>query len=164
MEHTVISADHVHTAETAQQRQRTFVPPSESYLPGVQEPAGDALLDQLFYATVDECPDPTCRPLLLDRVAASVGATRKLVDWACWITSEVYGGLPEELVDEVASAGTIFRPSTTFRRHAAEYHNQGPPFGVMYDACSAAQRREAADNAVVLVDGLQVWWTDFLYQ
>ncbi|GAA0374939.1 hypothetical protein [Streptomyces blastmyceticus] len=158
------STDHVHTAETARQRQRTFVPPSESYLPGVQDPAGDALLDQLFYATVDECPDPKCRPVLLDRVAGDVRATRKLVNWACWITSEVYGGLPEELVDEAAAADTVFCPSTTFRRLAAEYHNQGPSFDVVYDACGAAQRREAADNAVALVDGLQVWWTDFLYQ
>ncbi len=74
------------TDETAQQRQRTFVAPSESYLPGISTPAGDALLDQLFYTTVDECADLACRPVLLDRVADDVRATRKLVDWACWIT------------------------------------------------------------------------------
>ncbi|MFJ3637997.1 hypothetical protein [Streptomyces sp. NPDC090112] len=79
-------------------------------------------MDQLFYATVDECPDPHCRPLLLDRVAHDVWSTRKPVDWACYITSETYCGLPAELVDERAAADTVFRPSATFRRLAAEYH------------------------------------------
>jgi hypothetical protein len=154
-------ADHVHRAETAQQRQRTFVAPSESYLPGISTPAGDALLDQLFYTTVDECADLACRPVLLDRVADDVRATRKLVDWACWITSEVYGGLPEELVDVDAAAKTVFCPPAVFCRLAAQYHNSAPAFDAVYHACDAGQRRQAADTAVALVDGLQVWWTDF---
>ncbi|WP_043262611.1 hypothetical protein [Streptomyces sp. CT34] len=159
-----MEADHVHTAATVRRRQRTFVPPSKSYSSGPQDRNGDALLDQLFYATVDECPDPNCRPLLLDRVAADTGATRTLVDWACWIASEVYGGLPAELVDEDAAADTIFCPSPLFCRLAAEHHNPAPAFDTVYATYDTAQRRQVADNAVALVDGLQVWWTDFLYQ
>lgn len=68
-------------------------------------------------------PCPRCRPLLLDRVAADVWSTRKLVDWACYITSETYCGLPAELVDERAAADSVFCPSVTFRRLAAEYRN-----------------------------------------
>jgi hypothetical protein len=162
VERMVVGADHVHDAETVRCRQRQFVPPSELH-PDLVTRADTVLLDQLFYATVDECPDPHCRPLLLYRVADDVWATRKLVDWACFITSETYCGLPAELVDEVASADTVFRPSATFRRLAAEYHNLGPT-NAIYDACTAAELREAADSAVALVDGLQVWGADFLYQ
>ncbi|MDK0524915.1 hypothetical protein [Streptomyces sp. ML-6] len=156
--------DHVHTAATVRRRQRTFVPPSGAYLSDPQARSGDALPDRLFYATVDECPDPHCRPLLLDRVAADVGATRRLVDWACWIASEVYGGLPAELVDEDEAATTVFSPSPLFCRLAADYHNPGPAFDAVYATYETVQRRQVADNAVALVDGLQVWWTDFLYQ
>lgn len=70
VERMVIGADHVHSPETVRRRQRQFVPPSELY--PVAPRADAALLDQLFYATVDECPDPHCRPLLLDRVAHDV--------------------------------------------------------------------------------------------
>ncbi|MEU3219826.1 hypothetical protein [Streptomyces sp. NPDC006971] len=122
------------------------------------------MLDQLFYATVDECPDPNCRPLLLDRVAADVEATRKLVDWACHIASEMYCELPAELVDENEAATTVFHPSPFFCRLAAEYHNPGPAFDAVYATYETDQRRQVADNAVALVDGFQVWWTDFLYQ
>ncbi|MFF9573500.1 hypothetical protein [Streptomyces sp. NPDC014685] len=156
--------DHVHTAAAVRRRQRMFVPPSGAYLSDPQVRAGDALLDRLFYATVDECPDPHCRPLLLDRVAADVGATRKLVDWACWITSEVYCGLPAELVNEDEAATTVFSPSPLFCRLAAEYHNPGPAFDAVYATYETVQRRQVADNAVALVDGLQVWGADFLYQ
>lgn len=156
------SADHVHNAATVRRRQRQFVPPSELH-PDLTTRADTVLLDQLFYATVDECPDPNCRPLLLDRVASDVRSTRKLIDWALLITAETYGWFPAELVDEEASADTVFRPSTTFRRLAAEYHNPGPT-NAIYDACTAAELREAADTAVALVDGLQVWGADFLYQ
>lgn len=159
---TVSGVDHVHTAATVRRRQREFVPPSELH-PDLKTRADTALLDQLFYATVDECSDPRCRPLLLDRVAADVWSTRKLVDWACYITSETYCGLPAELVDERAAADTVFCPSVTFRRLAAEYRNSKATKAI-YDACTAAQLREAADNAVALVDGLQVWGADFLYQ
>lgn len=163
MEPIVIDADHVHNATTVRRRQRTFVPPSGAYsdLPARVD---NALLDQLFYATVDECPDLGCRPLLLDRVAADVGATRNLMEWACWIASEVYGELPAELVDEDEAATTIFCPSPLFCRLAAEHHNPGPAFDAVYATYETAQRRQVADNAVALVDGLQVWWTDFLYQ
>jgi hypothetical protein len=54
-----IGADHVHAAGTVRRRQREFVPPSELY--PVETRADTALMDQLFYATVDECPDPHCR-------------------------------------------------------------------------------------------------------
>ncbi|WP_326695837.1 hypothetical protein OG909_32700 [Streptomyces sp. NBC_01754] len=160
----MIGADHVHTAATVRSRQRTFVPPSESYLPYAQAQDDTAVLDQLFYATVDECPDPNCRPLLLDRVAADVEATRKLVDWACHIASEMYCELPAELVDEEVAADTVFHPSPFFCRLAAEYHNPGSAFNAVYATYGTDQRRQVADNAVVLVDGFQVWWTDFLYQ
>ena len=121
VEKVMIGADHVHTAATVRRRQRTFVPPSElhSHLATKDD---TALLDQLFYATVDDCPDPHCRPLLLDRVAADATATRKLVTWACHIASEMYGGLPAELVDEDEAATTVFHPSPLFCRLAAEYH------------------------------------------
>ncbi|MFJ8002703.1 hypothetical protein ACIQ7D_37360 [Streptomyces sp. NPDC096310] len=163
VEKVVIGADHVHTAATVRRRQRTFVPPSElhSHLATKDD---TALLDQLFYATVDECPDPNCRPLLLDRVAADATATRKLVNWACNIASEMYGGLPAELVDEDEAATTVFHPSPLFCRLAAEYHNPGSAFDTVYATYETAQRRQVADNAVALVDGFQVWWTDFLYQ
>ncbi|MFD0371169.1 hypothetical protein [Streptomyces sp. NPDC127114] len=161
VERMAIGADHVHAAATVRRRQRQFVPPSELYPVGTR--VDTALVDQLFYATVDECPDPHCRPLLLDRVAHDVWSTRKLVDWACFITSETYCGLPAELVDEQASVDTVFRPSATFRRLAAEYHNS-KAINAIYDACTAAELREAADTAVALVDGLQVWGADFLYQ
>ncbi|MGG2463727.1 hypothetical protein ACO0M4_28680 [Streptomyces sp. RGM 3693] len=160
VERIVIGADHVHNAATVRRRQRQFVPPSE-LRPDLPTRADTALLDQLFYATVDECHE--CRSRLLDRVAGDVWTTRKLIDWACLITSETYGGLPAELVDDDASADSVFRPSATFRRLAAQYHNPGPT-NAIYDACTAAERREAADTAVALVDGLQMWWTDFLYQ
>ncbi|MFF3159047.1 hypothetical protein [Streptomyces sp. NPDC057910] len=158
-----IGADHVHAAATVRRRQRQFVPPSELH-PDLVTRADTVLLDQLFYATVNECTDPGCRPVLLDRVAGDARATHKLVSWACWIASEVYGGLPEELVDEDAAAKTVFCPSAAFCRLAAQYHNPESAFDAVYYACSAAQRRKAADNAVALVNGLQVWWTDFLYQ
>lgn len=160
MERIVIGADHVHDAATVRRRQRQFVPPSELH-PDLVTRADTVLLDQLFYATVDECHE--CRSAFLDRVADDVWSTRKLVDWACFITSETYCGLPAELVDEEASADTVFRPSATFRRLAADYHNSGPT-NAIYDTCTAAERREAADTAVALVDGLQVWGADFLYQ
>ncbi|MCF3106000.1 hypothetical protein IPZ58_31160 [Streptomyces roseoverticillatus] len=160
VERMAIGAGHVHKAETVRRWQRQFVPPSELH-PDLATRADTALLDQLFYATVDECHE--CRSALLDRVAGDVWSTRKLIDWACFITSETYCGLPVELVDEDASADTVFRPSLTFRRLAAEYHNSGPA-NAIYDACTAAERREAADTAVVLVDGLQAWGADFLYQ
>ncbi|MDX2680544.1 hypothetical protein [Streptomyces soliscabiei] len=163
MEGIVIGADHVHTAATVRRRQRTFIPPSE-LRPDLETSADTALLDQLFYATVDECPDPHCRPLLLDSVAADAGATRKLVDWALLIASEVYGGLPAELVDEDAAADTVFCPSPDFCRLATEHHNPRPASDAVYATYDTAQRRQVADNAVALVDGLQVWWTDFLYQ
>ncbi|MFJ1595312.1 hypothetical protein ACIOD0_34515 [Kitasatospora albolonga] len=162
VERMAIGADHVHNAATVRHRQRQFAPPSELH-PDLVTRDDTVLLDELFYATVDECPDPHCRPLLLDRVADDVWSTRKLVDWACFITSETYCGLPAELVDEEASADTVFRPSVTFRRLAAEYHNSRA-INAIYDACTAAELREASDTAVALVDGLQVWGADFLYQ
>ncbi|MFD6150198.1 hypothetical protein [Streptomyces sp. NPDC060243] len=158
------STDHVHTAATARRRQRTFMPPSQSSRTDSQARAYISLLDQLFYATVDECPDPHCRPLLLDRVAADVEATRTLVAWACYIASEMYCELPPELVDEDVAADTVFYPSPFFCRLAAEYHNPGPAFDTLFATYEADQRRQVADNAVALVDGFQVWWTDFLYQ
>jgi hypothetical protein len=160
---SVISAGHVHTAATVRRRQRMFVPPSELH-PHLATRADTAVLDQLFYATVDECPDPGCRPLLLDRVAAEAGATRRLVDWACYIASEVYCELPAELVDEDEAATTVFHPSPLFCRLAAEYHNPGPAFDAVYATYDTAQRRQVADNAVALVDGFQVWGADFLLQ
>ncbi|WP_240140072.1 hypothetical protein [Streptomyces sp. MUM 178J] len=155
--------DHVHTAATVRRRQRQFVPPSGLHLHRATR-ADTVLLDQLFYATVDECPDPHCRPLLLDRVAADAEATRKLADWACYIASEMYCGLPAELVDEDEAATTVFHPSPFFCRLAAEYHNPEPALDAVYATYDTAQRRQVADNAVALVDGFQVWWTDFLYQ
>lgn len=113
---------------------------------------------------MDECLDPHCRPLLLDRGAADAEATRKLVAWACYIASEMYCELPAELVDEDEAATTVFNPSPLFCRLAAEYHNPGLAFDALFATYDTAQRRQVADNAVTLVDGLQVWWTDFLYQ
>ncbi|KUF19292.1 hypothetical protein AT728_22115 [Streptomyces silvensis] len=163
VEKTVTSADHVHTAATVRRRQRTFVPPSELH-PHRPTTADTTLLDQLFYATVDECTDPDCRPLLLDRVAVDAGATRKLVEWACHIASEMYCELPAELVDEDKAATTVFHPSPFFCRLAAQYQNPGPTFTTLFATYDTAQRRQVADNAVALVDGFQVWWTDFLFQ
>ncbi|MFE2377229.1 hypothetical protein [Streptomyces sp. NPDC059398] len=160
MEKIVIGADHVHNAATVRRRQRQFIPPSELH-PDLATRIDTALLDQLFYATVDECHE--CRSTLLDRVASDVGSTCKLIDWTCLITSEMHGGLPAELVDEDASADTVFRPSATFRQLAAKYHNSGLT-NAIHDACTAAQHREAADTAVPLVDGLQMRGTDFLSQ
>lgn len=156
----MITTDHPHR-ERAEQR-RKFVPPSRLHLPDVPDRAEDALLDQLLYATADGCQD--CRSMLLDRFAQDAGATHKLVDWACWIATEVYGGLPAELVDEAATADTLFRPSLTFCRLAAEYRARGWTSSGMYTAREPAQRREAADTAVTLVAGLQRCWTDFLYR
>ncbi|MEU2249770.1 hypothetical protein [Streptomyces sp. NPDC019224] len=156
------STDHAHPNGTPPQRQ--FSSPSELCLPDLPRRADDAVLDQLFYATRDRCFDPECRPMLLDRIANDAVATHKLLDWSCWIASEVYGGLPAELVDEDAAADTLFRPSATFIRIAAKYHKHREEGSTVYNACSVAQRREAADNAVTLVAGLEVWWTDFLYQ
>ncbi|WP_244177750.1 hypothetical protein [Streptomyces atriruber] len=155
--------NHVHTAATARRRQRTFVPPSKLN-PHVETKADTALLDQLFYATVDECPDPQCRPLLLDHVAADARATHELVTWACHIATETYGGLPAELIDEDEAATTVFHPSPLFCRLAAEYFNPKPTFNALFATYDTAQRRQVADNAVALVDGFQVWGTDFLYQ
>jgi hypothetical protein len=157
LERMAISADHARKAATVRRRQRQFVPPSELH-PHRATKADSPLLDQLFYATVDECPDPHCRPLLLDCGAHDVWSTRKLVDWACFITSETYCGLPAELMDQQAPADTVFHTSATFRRLAAEYHNP-KTINAIYDACTAAELRETADTTVALVDG-----ADFLYQ
>ncbi|MER7921507.1 MULTISPECIES: hypothetical protein [unclassified Streptomyces] len=67
-------------------------------------------------------------------------------------------------MNEDAAADTAFHPSPFFCRLAAEHHNPGPGFDVVYATYDTAQRRQVADNAVALVDGFQVWWTDFLYQ
>lgn len=155
----MITTDHPHHAGTAR---RQLAPPSQSHLPHLPDRADDALLDQLFYATVDGCQN--CRSMLLDRVADDTRATHKLVDWACWIATEVYGDLPAELVDEDATANTLFRPSATFRQLAAKFRMRGRTSSAMYSARGPAQRREAADTAVTLVAGLQACWTDFLYQ
>ncbi|MFJ3812551.1 hypothetical protein ACIPWE_40095 [Streptomyces sp. NPDC090073] len=163
MENTVIGADHVHTAATVRRRQRQFVPPTALH-PDLKTKTDTAPVDQLFYATVDECPDPNCRPLLLDRVAADAGATRRPANSACHIASEVYGGLPAELVDEDDAATTVFHPSPLFCRLPAEYHNPEPALDARYATRGTAQRRQEADNAVVLVDGFQVWGADFLHQ
>ncbi|MFF7025956.1 hypothetical protein ACFY97_33695 [Streptomyces klenkii] len=159
---TVTSAHHTHPTGAPPQRQ--FAGPSDLYLSDLPHRAGDAVLDQLFYATRDECLDPGCRPVLLDRIADDAVATRRLVDWACLIASELYGGLPAELIDEKAAAETLFHPPAVFCRLAAEYHERGRIDGAVYDTCDAGQRREAAATAVALVSGFEVWWTDFLYQ
>lgn len=156
----MITTDHPHNP--AADRSPTFVPPSQAYLPDVPVQAEDALLDQLFYATVDGCQD--CRCVLLDRFAQDATATHKLVDWACWIASEVYGGIPAELVDEATTADTLFRQSATFRHLAAKFQAQGRTSTAMYNAREPVRRREAADTAVTLVAGLKRYQTDFLYR
>lgn len=163
VENNANGAKHVHTAPTARRRQHTLAPPSEVN-PHIEPKADTALLDQLFYATVDECPDPQCRPLLLDRVAADARTTCKVVGWACYIAAEMYCELPAELVDEDEAATTVFNPSPFFCRLAAEFLTPGPAFIALFATYDTAQRRQVADNAVTLVDGFQVWWTDFLFQ
>ncbi|MGW0711477.1 hypothetical protein ACWD4G_36930 [Streptomyces sp. NPDC002643] len=152
--------DHLHDA--AAERSFRFIPPSRAH-PTWELPAPfPELLDQLTYATVDDCQQ--CRPALLDRVADDARATLELVAWACFITSEIYCGIPSELVAGNEASDAPFRASPTFRTLARQYGAHG---WIQDTACihrTAAQRREAADTAVTLVAGLSRWSADFLYQ
>jgi hypothetical protein len=156
---TVTSANHEH--HTTMARRAKFTAPSKTSPHLAPAQTDDAVLDQLFYATLDECPQ--CRAALLDRVASDARATHKLVDWACLIASEMYCGLPAELTEEDAAGDTRLRPSATFRRLAMKYRMQQRTTSAMYHTRQPPQCREAADTAVTLVAGLDRYWTDFLY-
>ncbi|MEH0416038.1 hypothetical protein [Streptomyces sp. B21-083] len=152
-------AEHQHDA--AAQRLRS-VPPSRAHLICELPAPFPEVLDQLTYATLDDCRQ--CRPALLDRVAGDARATLELVSWACFLTSETYCGIPPELVAGTEPPGAPFRASATFRALARQYGAHG---WIKDTACihrTTAQRREAADTAVTLVVGLSRWQADFLYQ
>ncbi|WP_421107052.1 hypothetical protein [Streptomyces sp. NEAU-S77] len=152
-------ADHRHNA--AAQRLR-FIPPSRAHLTCTLPVPFPDVLDQLTYATLDDCQQ--CRPALLDRVGDDARATLELVTWACFITSETYCGIPSELIAGNEASDAPFRASTTFRTLAQRYGALGRIKDTICIHCTAAQRREAADTAVTLVVGLSRWSTDFLYQ
>lgn len=129
-------ADHRHDA--AAQKLRSF-PPSRAY-PMCELPAlFPELLDQLTYATLDDCHQ--CRPALLDRVASDARATLELVSWACFRTSETYCGIPSELVAGNEPPDAPFRASATFRRLARQYGAHGR---IEVTPASAAQQHSAA--------------------
>ncbi|MEN8651681.1 hypothetical protein ABCR94_13895 [Streptomyces sp. 21So2-11] len=138
-----------------------FVEPSGFYPAGDLPAPWPAVLDQLAFATVDACQD--CRLVLLDRVADDARATRELVFWACTITSELYCGIPRELLEGQQEPGARFRASATFRALAEQYQ-AGELSSAGCERCTTGQRREAADTAVTLVAGFCRWWTDFLHQ
>ncbi|MFD5670472.1 hypothetical protein ACN6LC_007054 [Streptomyces violaceoruber] len=152
-------ADHRHDA--AAQRLR-FIPPSRAHLACELPAPFPELLDQLTYATLDDCQQ--CRPVLLDRVADDARATLELVLWACFITSETYCGIPSQLVAGDEASDVPFRASATFRTLARQYGAHGRIKDTVCIHRTAAQRREAADTAVTLVAGLSRWSTDFLHQ
>ncbi|MFG2387064.1 hypothetical protein [Streptomyces avermitilis] len=152
-------ADHRHDA--AVQRLRS-VPPYRAHLICELPARFPELLDQLTFATLDDCRQ--CRPALLDRVAGDARATLALVSWACFLTSETYCGIPSELVAGNEPPDAPFRASATFRTLARQYGAHGRIEDTACTRCATAQRREAADTAVRLVVGLSRWSADFLYQ
>lgn len=152
-------ADHRHDAAAERLR---FIPPSRAHRTCTLPAPFPDVLDQLTYATLDDCQQ--CRPALLDRVADNARATLELVTWACFITSETYCGIPSQLVVGDEAPDAPFRASATFRTLARQYGAHGRIEDTVSIHRTAAQRREAADTAVTLVAGLSQWSTDFLYQ
>lgn len=152
-------ADHRHDA--AVQRLRSSSPSRAHLICELPAPFPD-VLDQLTYATLDDCQQ--CRPALLDRVAGDARATLELVSWACFLTSEIYCGIPPELVAGNEPPDAPFRASAPFRTLARQYGAHGRIKDTTCIRCTPAQRREAADTAVTLIAGLSRWQADFLYQ
>jgi hypothetical protein len=142
-------ADHRHDA--AAQRLR-FIPPSRAYLTCELPALFPELLDQLTYATLDDCQQ--CRPALLDRVAGDERATLELVSWACFITSETYCGIPSRLVAGDEPPDAPFRASAAFRALAWQYGAHGRitahTGGSRTPSASTAQQHSAAKRRTPL--------------
>ncbi|WP_199800730.1 hypothetical protein [Streptomyces marianii] len=148
MEKPVAAADHVH--DHAGDRGRRFVAPSEHYVPDFGTRA--AVMDQLYDATLDGCQE--CRSVLLDRVATDTRAVGKLMEWACVIALEVYGGFPAELLDGDESEDAVVRTSAAFRRLAKPWAGGTQTGSATSVECTVQERRDAADTAVALVAAL----------
>lgn len=148
MERFVTTADHVHGH--AGDRRRRFVAPSQFDVPDFGTRA--AVVDQLYDAALDGCQE--CRSVLLDRVATDVRAVGRLMEWSCLIASEVYGGLPAELLDGDERADAVVRTSAAFRGLARLWADGAQMRSITSADCTVQERREAADTAVALVAAL----------
>ncbi|WP_326581660.1 hypothetical protein OIE69_43595 (plasmid) [Actinacidiphila glaucinigra] len=163
MARLVLTTDHVHDHAADW---RGFVPPDENE--ENQTAAIVGLVAQLYDAVLDDCQP--CRQGLLALLAEDPATTGILVHWACLITAETYGDLPEVLVEGSEPADAPFHPSAPFRTLAQVYEDNWGTRSVheaMRSACavrSPQQRLEAAETALELVIGLANGNVDFLYQ
>ncbi|MFD5308551.1 hypothetical protein [Streptomyces ardesiacus] len=122
------------------------------------------LAAQIYDAVLDDCG--SCRRPLMDMVVEDAGGTSILIGWACLVTSETYGGLPEILLEGPDWADAAFRPSADFRKLAAVYPEAGTASQEVRDRCirlAAEERRKAVETAVELLVGLDRDGVDFLY-
>ncbi|MGW1976681.1 hypothetical protein [Streptomyces sp. NPDC001889] len=164
----VIVTDHFHDHSGEGDRRRSFSPPtaaSEPYEHGVSH----SMVAQLYDVALDGCAG--CRQTLLDHIAEDASTTASVVAWACLITSETYGELPEDLiaehVDEQGARGE-YTPAPAFRELARVYE-ETERYPDLHErvrercaAMSADERRRAADSAVTIAAGLTDVGIDFL--
>ncbi|MFH0246435.1 hypothetical protein ACGRHY_29350 [Streptomyces sp. HK10] len=153
---------HDHGAESDYRRRFAAPDSSRRDRPG---PDDDAQLAELYDAALDNCRP--CQEHLIDLVAQNTHTTTDLVNWACVITAETYGYLPDAVLHDDDKADLFPEP---FRRLARTYQDRfmtGTDYRAMLPLCSSMtcdQRRQAAAAAVGLAVGLGDFGVDFPFQ
>ncbi|MEJ8654725.1 hypothetical protein WKI65_43505 [Streptomyces sp. MS1.AVA.3] len=124
---------------------------------------------QLYDAALEDCQQ--CRQDLLALLAEDPATAGSLVHWACLVTGETYGELPEVLLEGTERADAPFHPSASFRMVAHAYDTTwftvAGATEAVRDACAECtpeQRLEAAETALEIVIGLADFGVDFLFQ
>ncbi|MFB6881423.1 hypothetical protein ACFCY8_11360 [Streptomyces noursei] len=155
-----MSIDHHHDHGAQDDHRRQFVAPDSSRR---QQPAAgtEARLAELYDAALDDCR--VCQERLLALVAQDAHAIADVVNWACVITAETYGDIPDAFLDE-GQEDVFPEPFRQLARVYQDHFMAGTDYETMLPRCSAmteGQRRQAAAAAVALVVGLSDFGVDF---
>ncbi|GGX51519.1 hypothetical protein [Streptomyces noursei] len=159
-----MSTDHHHDHGAQDDERRRFVAPDSSRRHHPAPDADEARLAELYDAALDDCRP--CQERLLALVAQDAHATADLVNWACVITGETYGEIPDAVLED--DREDLF--PEPFRQLAGTYQDHFmacTDYEAMLPQCSAmtdGQRRQAAAAAVALVVGLSDFGIDFPFQ
>lgn len=155
---------HDHGAED-DERRPFFAPDSSRRRVPTGTDAEDGRLAELYDAALDGCRG--CQDLLLDTVARDVDATADLVNWACVITGETYGEIPDAVLEDDDKADVFEEPFRVLARTYQDHFMAGTDYTAMLGPCasmSSDQRRKAAATAVTLVVGLGDFGIDYPFQ
>lgn len=165
MSRAVLTTDHVH--DHGGDDRRSWATPTEDE--EAREGAVVGLVTQLYDTVLDDCQP--CRQQLMDVLKDDPATTGILVHWACLVTAETYGELPEVLMEGSEPADAPFHPTAAFRKvaqaYAANWGTSNGATGAVCEACAGCtseERLAAATTALELLVGFTEFDVDFLYQ